>query len=105
MLNKKKICSQELIGFATAMRKISTKVDVNDKVIDSCGTGGDGIGTFNISTCASFIAAACDVKVASLTNFDLVHGGQRLHELHEREDLLLCFDRLFSLFLFLFLLK
>jgi len=42
LLNKKNICSEELIGFATAMRKISTKVEVNEKVIDSCGTGGDG---------------------------------------------------------------
>jgi anthranilate phosphoribosyltransferase len=83
MLNKKKICSQELIGFATAMRKISTKVDVNDKVIDSCGTGGDGIGTFNISTCASFIAAACDVKVAKHGNKAITSSSGSADLLHD----------------------
>ena len=83
LLNKKNICSEELIGFATAMRKISTKVEVNDKVIDSCGTGGDGIGTFNISTCASFIAAACDVKVAKHGNKAITSSSGSADLLHD----------------------
>ena len=64
LLNAKEIYPDELIGFARAMREISTKVEIDEKVIDCCGTGGDGSGTFNISTCAAFIAAACDIKVA-----------------------------------------
>ncbi len=52
-LNKKGVCVDELVGFAKSMRKISSKVEINEKVIDSCGTGGDGMDTFNISTCAS----------------------------------------------------
>jgi anthranilate phosphoribosyltransferase len=83
LLNKKNICSEELIGFATAMRKISTKVEVNEKVIDSCGTGGDGIGTFNISTCASFIAAACDVKVAKHGNKAITSSSGSADLLHD----------------------
>jgi anthranilate phosphoribosyltransferase len=81
LLNRKNICTEELIGFATAMRKISTKVDINEKIIDSCGTGGDGIGTFNISTCASFIAAACDVKIAK-------HGNKAITSTSGSADLL-----------------
>ena len=45
-LNAKGICTDEVVGFAKAMRKISTKVVTDEKVIDCCGTGGDGMNTF-----------------------------------------------------------
>lgn len=80
-INTKGISINEVIGFATSMRKISKKVDINFNVIDSCGTGGDGIGTFNISTCASFIAAACGVKVAK-------HGNKAITSASGSADLL-----------------
>ena len=83
LLNKKNICVNELIGFARAMRKISTKVEINQKVIDSCGTGGDGMNTFNISTCASFIAAACGVKVAKHGNKAITSSSGSADLLHD----------------------
>ena len=83
LLNKKNICVNELIGFARAMRKISTKVEINQKVIDSCGTGGDGMNTFNISTCASFIAAACGAKVAKHGNKAITSSSGSADLLHD----------------------
>ena len=81
LLNTKEIYPDELIGFARAMREISTKVEIDEKVIDCCGTGGDGSGTFNISTCAAFIAAACDIKVAK-------HGNKAITSKSGSADLL-----------------
>ena len=83
LLNKKNICVNELIGFARAMRKISTKVEINQRVIDSCGTGGDGMNTFNISTCASFIAAACGAKVAKHGNKAITSSSGSADLLHD----------------------
>tara|TARA_B100001057_G_scaffold74322_1_gene68873 strand:+ start:2775 stop:3791 length:1017 start_codon:yes stop_codon:yes gene_type:complete len=80
-LNKKGVCIDELVGFAKSMRKISSKVEINEKVIDSCGTGGDGMNTFNISTCSSFIAAACGVKIAK-------HGNKAITSTSGSADLL-----------------
>ena len=68
LLNNKGITSNELTGFAQSMREVSKKVITNREVVDNCGTGGDGIGTFNISTTASFIAASCDVPIAKHGN-------------------------------------
>ncbi|MED5274488.1 MAG: anthranilate phosphoribosyltransferase [Pseudomonadota bacterium] len=68
LLNKKGITSNELTGFAQSMREVSKKVITNKDVVDNCGTGGDGIGTFNISTTTSFIAAACGVPIAKHGN-------------------------------------
>ncbi len=49
---------EELAGFAEAMRESAVELRVeNGPVADTCGTGGDGMGTFNISTAAAFIAA------------------------------------------------
>jgi anthranilate phosphoribosyltransferase len=61
----------EITAAATVMRALSTKVEIadNDHLIDTCGTGGDGIQTFNVSTCAAFVAAAAGAKVAK-------HGGR-----------------------------
>ncbi len=60
---------EELSGFATAMREaMITLPGAPDDAIDTCGTGGDGLGTFNISTAAALIAAACGVPVAKHGN-------------------------------------
>lgn len=61
----------EITAAATVMRALSTKVNIDDKthLIDTCGTGGDGIQTFNVSTVSAFVAAAAGAKVAK-------HGGR-----------------------------
>ena len=82
-LNQKGVCTDELVGFAKSMRKISTKVEIDEKVIDSCGTGGDGMNTFNISTCSSFIAAACGVKVAKHGNKAITSSSGSADLLHD----------------------
>ncbi len=57
----------EVVGFARAMRGRAVPVRARG-ALDTCGTGGDGAGTFNISTVASFVVAACDVPVAKHGN-------------------------------------
>src|SRR5947209_2656377 len=47
--------SNELAGFARAMRERMIVIDAGDDLIDTCGTGGDGSNTFNISTAAAFV--------------------------------------------------
>lgn len=58
----------ELAGFATAMRARVVRVDAPDGAIDVVGTGGDGSGTFNISTTAALVTAAAGVPVAKHGN-------------------------------------
>jgi len=58
----------ELTGFAKTARHLSTPIDVDGDLLDTCGTGGDGLATFNISTLAAIVAAACGVKVAKHGN-------------------------------------
>lgn len=61
--------AEELLGAARAMRARVQRVQaVADPLLDTCGTGGDGSQTFNISTAAALIAAACGVKVAKHGN-------------------------------------
>lgn len=61
----------EIAASAEVMRELSTKVNVTAKehLIDTCGTGGDGIQTFNVSTVSAFVAAAAGARVAK-------HGGR-----------------------------
>jgi anthranilate phosphoribosyltransferase len=62
----------EVVGAALAMRQRMVRLPADGSVLlDTCGTGGDGSGTVNISTLASFIVAACGVKVAK-------HGNRAL---------------------------
>lgn len=58
----------EILGLIQTMRKHMTKVVTKGKVLDIVGTGGDGIGTFNISTATSFVVAGGGVKVAKHGN-------------------------------------
>ena len=72
-LNERKITSPELSAFARIMRRhaepvFSTEDDRPDHMVDTCGTGGDGCGTFNISTAAAFVAAAAGAHVAKHGN-------------------------------------
>lgn len=60
---------EEITGFAQAMRRVSTKVVSGlTGLVDTCGTGGDGADTFNISTTASFVAAGAGVLIAKHGN-------------------------------------
>src|SRR2546425_2865049 len=59
---------EELAGFATAMRERVLRVDAPEGTIDTCGTGGDHSGTFNISTTAALVVAAAGVPVAKHGN-------------------------------------
>ncbi|MEE8408489.1 MAG: anthranilate phosphoribosyltransferase, partial [Myxococcota bacterium] len=59
----------EISGAARAMRQRMTRIDVTRRpLIDTCGTGGDGSGTFNISTAVAFVVAAGGVAVAKHGN-------------------------------------
>ena len=58
----------EIAGLATVMQARATPVGVTSAVVDTCGTGGDGCSSFNISTTAAFIAAGAGLKVAKHGN-------------------------------------
>lgn len=59
----------EVTAAATVMRELSTRVDVQkDNLVDTCGTGGDASGSFNISTASAFVAAAAGAHVAKHGN-------------------------------------
>jgi anthranilate phosphoribosyltransferase len=59
----------EITAAAQIMRALSTRVQVTSEyLVDTCGTGGDGANTFNISTAAAFVAAAAGARVAKHGN-------------------------------------
>ena len=70
-LRVKKETIGEITAAAQVMREFSNKVPVADttRLVDIVGTGGDGAGSFNISTCAMFVAAAAGARTAK-------HGGR-----------------------------
>ena len=58
----------EITGFARTARAMATPIAVDGNLLDTCGTGGDGLFTFNISTLAAIVAAACGARVAKHGN-------------------------------------
>jgi anthranilate phosphoribosyltransferase len=82
-LRVKKETIGEITAAAQVMREFSTKVHVADKahLVDIVGTGGDGSHTFNISTCAMFVAAAAGAKVSK-------HGGRSVSSKSGSADVL-----------------
>ncbi len=72
----------ELAGAATAMRRKAVRIETPaNTVVDTCGTGGDGAKTFNISTTTAFVVAGCGVTVAK-------HGNRSISSQCGSADLL-----------------
>ncbi len=82
-LRVKKETIGEITAAAQVMREFSTRVHVADKthLVDIVGTGGDGSHTFNISTCAMFVAAAAGARVSK-------HGGRSVSSKSGSADVL-----------------
>jgi len=73
--------ADEITGFARAARAMATPIEVEGALLDTCGTGGDGLATFNISTLAAIVAAACGARVAK-------HGNRAASSLCGSADVL-----------------
>jgi len=72
---------EEITGFAKTARAMATPIQVDGALLDTCGTGGDGLATFNISTLAAIVAAACGARVAK-------HGNRAASSLCGSADVL-----------------
>lgn len=67
-LSKRGETAAEIAGAARALRSFATTIDAPKGAIDCCGTGGDNLQTFNISTAVALVSAACGVPVAKHGN-------------------------------------
>ncbi len=77
------ISLDELLGFRDALLQLAVRADLNGKkIIDLCGTGGDGKNTFNISTISSFVVAGAGIHVAKHGNYGVssITGSSNLME-------------------------
>ena len=108
-LNKKGISEEEITAAAMVMKDKSLKFDIGDgSHIDTCGTGGTGLHTFNCSTASSFVAAAGEAKITKHGNkaISSKSGSADFLEAaganitHQREKLNLIFDQVGFIFLF-----
>ena len=108
-LNKKGISEEEITAAAMVMKDKSLKFDIGDgSHIDTCGTGGTGLHTFNCSTASSFVAAAGGAKITKHGNKAissksgsadfLEEAGADIN--HDREKLNLIYDQVGFIFLF-----
>ena len=86
-LNFKGLCAEELTGMAEVLKSLSS-ISMNkggetpsQRLLDTCGTGGDGASTFNISTAVAFVVAAAGVPVAK-------HGSRSASSLTGSADVL-----------------
>jgi anthranilate synthase/phosphoribosyltransferase len=67
-MNTRQVTAEELYGLASVLNRKKLSVLSTEPCIDTCGTGGDNSGTFNISSMAALIAASCGVRVAKHGN-------------------------------------
>jgi anthranilate synthase/phosphoribosyltransferase len=67
-LNMKGITSEEIVGCALTLREKQRSLRLNRPAVDTCGTGGDGLHTFNISSLTALTAAACGAVTAKHGN-------------------------------------